>query len=359
MGREIHDWDLATSATPQQIQNLFGEIYVDVGAEFGISGVKTESGLVEIGTFRKDGKTKDHRHPEKIEYGTLEDDALRRDFTMNALFLDVENPAHVVDLVGGLNDLRARVLRCVGEPRQRFEEDFLRPLRALRFVSVMELKLDPATEQALRDFRGKVVSQVHSGLLAKERVFKEMDRMFTESKHAGQAWALLSQFGYEAALFPGLKSKIGVEQNEILKSCSSDVGLWFFLCHFLGRAFEDHLVLGRNKRRTLQSLLSRWNELNHYENLRKGEKYLLWLSSESMWMPEILRILGKSNFEMDQNYVGQHEKFKSPLVTGTHLITWGIQEPEKLKTLLKEIRLRQLEESLNSLEEAQAYVESQ
>lgn len=146
-GEEPKDYDIATSARPDEVLALFpgGD---EVGAHFGVILVRESGYQFEIATFRTDGPYLDGRHPESVTFTTAREDAQRRDFTINGLF---ENPAtgEVLDYVGGRGDLEARVVRAIGEPSKRFEADSLRLLRAVRFAIRTDFELDPATWEAM------------------------------------------------------------------------------------------------------------------------------------------------------------------------------------------------------------------
>ena len=156
LGRQPTDIDLATDATPNQVAELF-EKTILVGKQFGVCRVVLQEQVIEVATFRKDGVYKDGRHPESVEYSNPEEDASRRDFTVNALFMDVVSQ-EIIDYVDGREDLKKRVIKTVGDPEKRFEEDKLRILRALRFMAQMDFELDLKTEKAIPHFNLKAVS---------------------------------------------------------------------------------------------------------------------------------------------------------------------------------------------------------
>lgn len=133
LGYSVKDIDIATSARPDEVLRLFPDAW-EVGAAFGVVLVRREGFSFEVATFRRDGSYRDGRRPEDVCFTDAEEDARRRDFTMNGLFEDPFSspPGRVVDYVGGVEDIRARVLRCIGEPDRRFEEDSLRLMRAVR-----------------------------------------------------------------------------------------------------------------------------------------------------------------------------------------------------------------------------------
>ena len=150
MGREPHDWDLCTSALPAQMQEVFrGEHVIETGLKHGTLAVVIGHVPYEITTFRVDGAYTDHRHPDSVSFvENVAGDLSRRDFTVNAMAYSPRSG--LVDLFGGQEDLRRRVIRCVGIPEERFREDALRILRALRFAAVHDFSVDPDTEKALR-----------------------------------------------------------------------------------------------------------------------------------------------------------------------------------------------------------------
>lgn len=145
LGKVPHDWDLATSALPSEIENLFKEYKtVDVGSKYGTIIVLSSGHPIEITTFRKESEYSDNRHPASVSFSkSLEDDLMRRDFTINAL---AYNPSKgVIDLFNGVSDLKSRIIRCVGDANVRFEEDALRIMRALRFSATLGFSIDPET----------------------------------------------------------------------------------------------------------------------------------------------------------------------------------------------------------------------
>lgn len=169
MGREPEDYDIATSARPDEVLALFPGSD-EVGAHFGVILVRDAGHQIEVATFRHDGPYRDGRHPESVTFTNAEEDARRRDFTINGLFEDPFT-GQILDFVGGRNDLEAKVIRAIGQPAQRFEEDSLRLLRAVRFAVRTGFAIDPATWQAMRE---------DAALLARvspERIRDEFDRI--------------------------------------------------------------------------------------------------------------------------------------------------------------------------------------
>lgn len=151
LGINADDWDVATNATPKQVMSLF-KFVVPTGIAHGTVTVHFEKTEIEVTTFRTDGKYSDGRHPDKIEYAsTIEQDLSRRDFTINAIAVDLSN-GFVNDPFGGKKDIKKKIIRCVGNPHERFLEDGLRPIRALRFASKLNFKIEEETfSQILKD----------------------------------------------------------------------------------------------------------------------------------------------------------------------------------------------------------------
>lgn len=156
LGREPKDYDVATSATPEQVVKLFPGAQT-VGAHFGVVIVRLNHEHVEVATFRSDGSYSDGRRPDSVTYSTPELDAQRRDFTVNGLFFDPIKE-QVIDYVGGQNDLRMGLLRAIGVAKDRFEEDRLRMLRAVRFATVLEFDIEDATWESICGLAPKIKS---------------------------------------------------------------------------------------------------------------------------------------------------------------------------------------------------------
>ncbi len=203
LGRLAKDWDLATSATPDQIAALF-ERTVDVGRAFGVMVVVREERNFEVATFRRDREYRDGRRPEGVEFCSAEEDARRRDFTVNALFYNPDREA-VVDYVGGRPDLAARIIRAVGEPRERFYEDHLRLLRAVRFAARLGFALEERTQAAVAELAGLVRT------LPGERVGGEIWRLLTEGG-ARRGLELLARTNLLWQILPEVAALRGVPQ---------------------------------------------------------------------------------------------------------------------------------------------------
>ena len=206
MGNGAQDWDIATAATPDEVEELFDTTF-PVGKEFGVV-IVLESGFpFEVATFRSDGAYVDGRRPDGVVFTTPRQDVERRDFTINGLLLAPET-GEVVDYVGGVTDLRNRIIRAIGNPRARFTEDKLRMLRAVRFAARFDLTWDPATEQALMEMARQIT------VVSRERIRNELQKMLTGPAPA-RALRDLWRLGMLEVLLPEVTALEGVEQNPL------------------------------------------------------------------------------------------------------------------------------------------------
>ncbi|HEX5423413.1 MAG TPA: CCA tRNA nucleotidyltransferase [Candidatus Acidoferrales bacterium] len=268
LGREPADYDVATDATPEEVQRLFpGSLAV--GAQFGVVVVTDHSAQVEVATFRSDIGYSDGRHPDRVEYSSRpEDDVRRRDFTINALLMDPET-SEVLDFVGGREDLRAGIIRAIGDPALRFREDKLRMIRAVRFAARFRYAIDGSTFLAIHAL-AEQIRQVSA-----ERIRDELTKILTEGA-ARQAFELLDAAGLLACVLPEISRMKGVEQPpqfhpegdvwthtlimlEQLKPGCSRTLAWGVLLHDVGKPptfkppsgpdgrirFDEHVEIGK------------------------------------------------------------------------------------------------------------------
>jgi tRNA nucleotidyltransferase (CCA-adding enzyme) len=204
------DWDIATDAEPQEIQALFpNSVYEN---NFGTVLVKTESEepklhVVEVTTFRKEGRYTDKRRPDNIVFTKkIEDDLARRDFTVNAIALNLDE-SRIVDPFQGQADLKNKTLRAVGEPEKRFEEDALRLMRAVRLHAQLGFKIEEKTREAIRK------NSKHLKEIAPERIRDELTRLIMTS-HAARAIEEMEELGLLEYVLPEVREGIGVGQNK-------------------------------------------------------------------------------------------------------------------------------------------------
>jgi tRNA nucleotidyltransferase (CCA-adding enzyme) len=210
--KEPKDWDITTQAKPEEVQKIFpSSIYEN---QFGTVAVKTESpnpnlGIIEITSFRKEGKYTDKRHPDSITFAkTLEDDLSRRDFTINALAAKLENTGQeIIDPFNGQKDLKDKLIRAVGNPDQRFQEDALRLMRAVRFACGLDFNIEQSTLTSIKA-NSKLLR-----FIAKERIREEFLKIIS-TPEAARGLKLLQETGLLQEFLPELEKTIGVTQNK-------------------------------------------------------------------------------------------------------------------------------------------------
>lgn len=212
LGREPKDFDVATDATPEQVRKLFRNCMI-IGRRFRLVHVRFGGEVIEVATFRADGEVaaegvqvSDHgRLLRDNVYGTLDQDARRRDFTLNALYYNIRDFS-VVDYADGMADLKAGLLRMIGEPEQRYREDPVRMLRAVRFASKLGFRIEPATEVPISAMAGLL------GDIPPSRLYEEVVKLFHNGA-ALQGFEMLRHYGLFAALFPSVEAALALEQD--------------------------------------------------------------------------------------------------------------------------------------------------
>lgn len=206
LGLEPTDWDVATSAPPARVRELFPRTQA-VGQAFGVILVYQGRSVVEVATFRSEGDYRDGRRPGRVRFTTAQEDAARRDFTINGLFLDPLDGDRIIDFVGGREDLAARRLRAIGDPHERFREDHLRLLRAVRFAARFDLTVEEQTAAAIAAAAPMLTR------ISPERCGDELRLMLCPPSRAA-AWRLLWKFGLLHVLFRFLPVPADVRLRE-------------------------------------------------------------------------------------------------------------------------------------------------
>jgi poly(A) polymerase len=203
LGILIKDYDVATNARPEVVQRLFDHT-IAIGAQFGVIMVIIEGDTFEVATFRADAPYVDGRRPSSVSFGTLEEDAKRRDFTINGMYYDpVEG--RLIDTVGGMRDLRAGIIRAIGNPFDRFAEDHLRVLRAARFAARLNFSIEPKTHAAMKRAAPSVPK------VSAERIGEEIVRLMTEGG-AARGMDIMVETGLMKEVLPEVLPMIGCEQ---------------------------------------------------------------------------------------------------------------------------------------------------
>ncbi|MGE5304122.1 MAG: CCA tRNA nucleotidyltransferase [Alphaproteobacteria bacterium] len=198
------DFDITTSAKPEEIREIFPHT-IPVGAQFGVMLVIVAGDPYEVATFRYDGPYLDGRRPIEVRYGSLKEDILRRDFSINGMVFDPLED-RVIDLVGGRNDLARRTIRAIGDARERFAEDRLRMIRAVRFAAALDFTIEERTFTGIKEAAGAVTQ------VSWERIGDEITRILTEGG-AKRGFELLNATGLLKVLLPEIEAMKGVEQS--------------------------------------------------------------------------------------------------------------------------------------------------
>ncbi len=204
INKEPKDWDIATSALPEEIQKIFPKNFYE--NKFGTVTVFVDLFQMEITTYRVDQKYSDKRHPDSVKYTkSLKEDLKRRDFTINAMALGADGK--IIDLFGGQRDLKEKLIRAVGDPEERFKEDALRLMRAVRFASQLDFPIEGETEKIIRKLSGNI------DYISKERIRDELIKIVL-SDHPKYGFDLMVKLNILNYVMPETLAGVGVEQNK-------------------------------------------------------------------------------------------------------------------------------------------------
>ena len=402
-GVEAKDYDIATSARPEEVQQLFRRT-VAVGAQFGVICVMDGEQQYEVATFRSDGAYIDGRHPEGVTFSSPREDAERRDFTVNGMFYDPLT-REVIDYVGGRADLERGVLRAIGDPASRFREDRLRMLRAIRFATVLGFEIDPATWEAVRAQAAEIRA------VSTERIREEVVRIFLSANRV-RGFDLLDQSGLMEQIIPEMMALKGCEQPpqfhpegdvwvhtrkmlELLPTHVSVPLVFAVLLHDIGKPrtysldpaegrirFNAHDKVGAGMTRDIMEGL-RFSRDEVEATVEAVDQHMVFKDVQRMRVAKLKRFMARPGFEeemelhrvdcqsshaMLDNYEFLHrkqEEFASeplippPLVNGDDLIALGWKPGPKFKEVLDAVQTRQLEGTLTGREEALEWVKAE
>ncbi len=346
IGRNLNDFDIATSAHPEEVQSLF-EKTLDVGKAFGTIVVILPSGnQFEITTFRKDGNYLDGRHPESVEFSSAEEDAKRRDFTMNALFFDIKK-RELLDYVEGIQDLESKQIRCVGNPSKRFSEDKLRILRAIRFSAQLGWEIEEETLQSILKFS----SQIHE--VSSERVLIEIQKLLSGT-YGSKGLDYLSQVGLDKEIF-GFQLDTSLWKKALSFPASLAVLFSIQGVQPFDVFSKKHKLSKDLKRRVLflldlyKSSLSRNLTVSEIRRaIYESEDVLDFIASGV-----VSQELAEDFFKIQEKY----PEFPKPFLNGNDLKELGFKNGEKLGKTLKEIFDLQLLGQISSKAEAIDFIQ--
>ena len=411
LGREPLDFDVATSATPEQVLAMFPRTFA-VGAQFGVvlvvDAYEQAEILTEVATFRNDGAYEDGRRPESVSYTEYaEQDVLRRDFTINGMLLDPQRldasgnlGDAVLDFVGGREDLQRGIIRAIGDPRRRFDEDKLRMLRAVRFAARFGFDIEEETLLAIRAAASEI-DQV-----SRERVREELTRMLTEGA-ARRAFELLEQTGLLEEVLPEVARLRGVEQPPqyhpegdvwihtlmLLEQLPAGVPAtlaWGALLHDVGKPatfrvapdrirFDGHVEVGvrmaeeichrlRMSNSDTEQILAlvanhmrfadvekmRDSTLKRFFRLNRFDEHLALHRMDCMASH---RDLSLHKFALERYETAEPEQIRpTPLITGDDLIALGYRPGPDFGSMLNFVEDAQLEGTIHTRKEALAMI---
>jgi poly(A) polymerase len=398
-GETPKDFDIATDATPETVQKLFPRTYA-VGAHFGVIIVLENGFQFEVATFRSDEAYIDGRHPSAVHFSSPEEDAKRRDFTINGMFYDPV-AEEVIDFVGGRADIDAKLVRAIGDPAQRFAEDRLRMLRAVRFATALDYTIDNQTWDAL------VANATSINEISAERIRDELVRIFL-SPNRTRGWDLLDSSGLMRAILPELDRMKGVLQPEqfhpegdvfkhtrlMLQFLPAEVSVslvFAVLLHDVAKPvtatidetgrirFSGHDRAGAEMAEEIMRRL-RFSGAETEATVEMVGQHMVFKDVPKMREAKLKRFMARPTFEeelelhrvdcegshrMLDNYeflLRKREEFANepiippPLVRGDDLIALGLKPGPKFGEILEAVETQQLEGNLRTREEALEWV---
>lgn len=397
--RAPQDYDIATDARPEQIEKLFKKT-IAVGRKFGVMIVVEGTHQFQVATFRAEADYQDGRHPKQVTFSNAQADAQRRDFTVNGLFYDpVAKKIH--DWIGGERDLRARIIRTIGAPEERFAEDHLRLLRAVRFAAQLGFEIEPQTFAAVKKLAPKIE------LISAERIRDELIKLFSPP-HAGRGLILLCNSRLLPGVLPELIGTILCQQSpdyhpegtvfehirlmlEKMPPSAPPSLPWAVILHDIAKPataerdpatgtvhFYGHeKVGGAMAEKLLQRL--RFPKKQIEEIVVCVRQHMQFKDVKQMRKATLRRLLMRETFPLElelhrldclgshgnlENYeflLAQAEELKKkpairpPLLTGKDLIKLGLKPGPALGALLNEIREKQLADELKTPRQARAW----
>ena len=367
LGRAAKDFDVATTARPEQVRSLFGQKRtLAVGASFGVIIVlgPRDAGQVEVATFRTEGPYHDGRHPASVAFSTPEDDARRRDFTINGMFYDPID-GRVLDFVGGEDDLVKKVIRAIGDPLERMTEDKLRMLRAVRFAATLDFELEAVTASAVRDMATQLV------VVSAERIAQELKKMLLDDRRR-RAVELAEHVALRSVILPELDphARDPVEYDrtlrmlELLQKPAFELALAAWL-HFLPEAVVydicRRLKLSNDECDRTTWLVRHQLDLAdaHLQPLARLKRTLAHADRDNLIGLLRVRLLASGSdlrpVLFCDEYLSRTPQTvinPAPLISGDDLKSLGLAPGPAFKSLLDAIRDAQLNDQISTREQA-------
>jgi len=361
LGRAASDYDVATDAQPKDVIKLFRRT-LKVGAKFGVVIVLFEGQQVEVATFRTETGYADGRHPTKVKFASAAEDASRRDFTINGMFFDPVKEK-IIDYVGGRGDLKKKIIRTIGKPQERFGEDYLRMLRAVRFSTQLGFKIELKTWSAIRKNARKIKK------ISGERIAIEIEgTLVNPNRSAGASMLIESRLA--EAIFPGFKGKQAKSAVTVLSQLRKRIDFALALAGFFAGCETEFalkkcqvLKLSRSRNKHIKFLLSnRGKLLDEQMSLAR----LKLISSEPYFrdLYELQRVIQKAEGAAATPLIKLRKRIKAlgdvelrpkPLLNGHDLIRLGAVPGPGLGQLAEEMYIAQLEAKLQTAKQARQW----
>lgn len=402
LGNASSDYDIVTSALPDQVMALFSNT-VSIGAKFGVIAVIVQGRPYEVATFRSDDIYEDGRHPSRVHFSSAKEDVFRRDFTINGLLMDPET-REITDYVNGRTDIEGKIIRTIGDPDSRFNEDFLRMLRAVRFAANLDFAIEPATKEAIERNASKIKQ------ISAERLREELGKILTRGG-SRRGFELMMQTGILKEILPEVEKLKGVEQpprfhpegdvwqhtlkmlEHLPRNGDTHENLclaWGTLLHDIGKAltrsenengvhFYGHVQKGeeiaddimqrlrfsRAQRETVVNLIRQHMSFMNVQKMRPGRlKQFLRMPDFNLHL-ELHRLDCLASHGMLDNYEFCRDQLQSltlddlhppRLLTGDDLISLGLTRGKMLGDILRALEDEQLEGRIKTPEEAINFV---
>lgn len=364
----VKDYDIATSATPEDVIELF-ENTNNIGQRFASIFVEIEDEMVDVTTFRTDGPYTDGRHPDFVHIASHREDVLRRDFTINALYYDPLEK-QIIDWVGGVDDLSARLVRTIGSAEQRFKEDRLRMLRAIRFTTQFNFELEESTAQAIHLLANQIMTVSH------ERLSQELQLLLLHSERL-RGVQLLKCYGLLSSLLPECHDlSKGIQQAlvslaepdfiEVLAVLLMDLSFQTMpIIKKLVQAVSFRLRLSNHLQEKLEFILSHFQELKNLKNYSRSQLRQLLARKNFQALLKVFKAY-EGDIDLLQYIEEQRQYHESrdglipPLfIQGKDLIQLGLSPGPLFSEIIKHVQYEQLEGHLTSKAEALDYVRNQ
>jgi poly(A) polymerase len=399
LGRCPTDYDVATSALPDQIEKLFPRT-IPVGRKFGVIIVLEEDKQFQVATFRAEADYQDGRRPERVIFGDAMADAQRRDFTVNGLFFDPVK-GELLDWVHGKPDLESRIIRTIGSPAERFAEDHLRMLRAVRLAAQLNFQIEPETFLAVK-YNARKIQEISA-----ERIRDELNKLFAPP-HAARGLELLMESGLLAEVLPEIAATLACEQSPnfhpegnvfnhlvlMLKQLPADADTslsWAALLHDVAKPvtasvdantgsihFYEHEKIGAEMAEQILERL-KFSRKQIEDVVQAVRCHMQFKDVQEMRKSTLRRLLMRPTFQLELalhrlDCLGSHRRLdvydfllekarelenqpeiRPPLLTGNDLIAMGMKPGPEIGALLAEIREKQLQDELRDANEAKAW----